>query len=212
MDYQDWDSENQVMINCQNRDRMGSKHPNDSFVQMLTVGRRVWGTSLNYSKRLCPMRWFRARGEAARAAITSQPPCEGHLSQPLCFLQELRPATPLPGTEVEEEGAAKWLENKPESVYPPAASLEKKEKQEGRLTALITTGWSPDVAEEGYQRTHTLEGGCDQLPGQSPSLEAPDRNCPLGPREDLGNYHVSPQSLLEEERAGLESDTITIIT
>ena len=33
-----------------------------------------------------------------------------------------------------------------------------------------------------------------------------------GPQEELGDYHVSPQSLLEEERAGLESDTMTIIT
>lgn len=34
----------------------------------------------------------------------------------------------------------------------------------------------------------------------------------LGPREELGNYRVSPQSLLEKERAGVKSDAITSIT
>ena len=34
----------------------------------------------------------------------------------------------------------------------------------------------------------------------------------LGPREELGNYRVSPQSLPEKERAGIKSDAITSIT
>ncbi|CAM9850311.1 unnamed protein product, partial [Rangifer tarandus platyrhynchus] len=54
-----------------------------------------------------------------------------------------------------------WLENKPGSVCcSPAACLERLERQEGRLceistyivlllpSSLITTSWSPEVAEE----------------------------------------------------------------
>lgn len=69
--------------------------------------------------------------------------------------------------EVKERGTAQQLENKPGSVCSPAASVEKLERQEGRLIgqpqgrmkwALMTSPISPDVITK--RRIVLVQSGC----------------------------------------------------